>query len=343
MLGLIKGREVWQFVVLVVLFFLLRLPFLATEIVAPAKFSGGYLEPWFYNQISQKIDHTTLQILGMLWIALSLLLASFAAVRARLFGKSGLIAAICMLLLLCMHPQTASPSPALILLPLLILFFLNSLGLYAAYKPISGIVNAGAIAAVGYLLYHPFLWVALASFVMLAQLRAFRIKEWLQLLTGLMLPVYVLLSIQYLTDTWQPEELLPKWGYAAPQSNWNAYWWLYTGTYALLCMAALGPWRTTLNRSLIQSRKNWYVLLLTGLLLLPSTIWPAQNFLGALTLLSFPAGMYVSNIFWGESSWWKNLLFWLWLAVILTMFIAYFQGNVKLPATKAIAVYLPAG
>ncbi len=328
MVGLFNNKNTFQLPLLIIVAVAARVPFLGMAVPVPEKLAGGFLEPWFYQKLVPAFSAFALNLLALLWTLACIFLASFVATQARLFSKSGLLPALCMFLLLIMHPAVAAPSPALLMLPLYLLFFLNSIGLYATYKPVAAVVNAGLIAGVGFLLYHSFAWLALSGLVMLGQLRAFRIKEWLQYVAALFIPIYIVLSLMYINDNWQPRLLLPQWGIAGVQQNWNGYWWLFAGFYVLLGLIALNSWRRNLNRMLIQSRKNWYVLLLGGLLWLPSAFWPQHHFMASLVFISFPAGMYISNIFFGENAFWKTLLFWLWVLVIAVLSWAHLMQKI---------------
>jgi len=327
MTGLFKDRQTFQIPLLVILIAAARLPFLGQPVEVPEKLVGGFLEPWFYGRLVKEFGILAMQLLALAWLMISIFLASFTALHARLFAKGSMLPAFCMFMVMIMHPQIAAPSPALVMLPLYILFFLNGLSMYATYKPVTSVVNAGLISGVGYLLYHPFLWIGLAGLVMLGQMRAFRPKEWIQYILAFCIPAYIVLAIQFLTDDWAPQLLLPRWGKAAVPGFFHGYWWMLAGMLIFLTLIALPNWRFNLGRMLIQSRKNWYVLLLSGVCLVPSMFWPVQHFLQGLLLLSFPLGLFFANIFSGEKAIWKSLLFWLWALVVVVMSWAWMQGK----------------
>ena len=328
MTGLFKDRQTFQLPLLVIIVVAARLPFLYAPVPVPEKLVGGFLEAWFYQRLLPELGDFTLQVAALAWLLLCLFLASFTALQARLYSKSNMLAAFCMFMVAVMHPLLAAPSPALMMLPLLMLFFLNGLGMYATYKPVTTVVNAGMITGIGYLLYHPFLWVAVAGFALLGQMRAFRPKEWIQYVLAFMLPIYLVLAIQFLTNGWAPEKLLPHWGKAAMPPYLNGYWWLVLGMLMFLVAIAWPNWRFNLRRMLIQSRKNWYVVLLTGLFLLPSLVWPVQHFKQTLLLLSYPLGLLYANIFGGEKTIWKTILFWMWAGVAIAVSWAHMLGKV---------------
>jgi hypothetical protein len=173
------------------------------------------------------------------------------------------------------------------------------------------------LAGIGYLLYHPFLFVLPACFVGLSFMRPFKLAEWLLLLLGMLTPMYFLLAIEFLSNHWQPQNHVPHFLLTAQNGTHSTYWWLALGTAIIWILAAFVSWQTQTRRMVIQSRKNWYSLLFMGLFMIPGLFIPQGNVFDMLTLISFPAGSLAANAFSGEGKSIGQLLFF-WFLVIMT-------------------------
>jgi hypothetical protein len=228
-----------------------------------------------------------------------------------------------MLLFTGLFPSSNQLSATILLLPLVILLFRLVTNLYNQSKARPVIINIGMIAGLGYLLYHPFIWLLPCCFIGLAGMRPFKITEWLLLLLGFLTPAYFLFSYEFFTDKWHPYRHLISWDYYRHFPKMTLYWWIGASLVFIWLMVAVPVWQRHIRRMLIQSRKNWYQLIFIGIFILPMAFFPTGNTSEALTLLAFPAASIASNAFIGEKNLVSVLLFWLLIIAIVYSEWAY--------------------
>lgn len=274
---------------------------------------GGLLPLWLKQTGFVWLQPGFLAALSITILFFSALYANYLLSSLRMFSRNHLLVAVSITLFLSLFQASNQFSATTLLLPLIILLFHQITRLYNVQKPRPIIINIGIILGIGYLLYHPFLWLLPVGFIGLASMRAFRLHEWLLMLFGILTPVYFLLSYEVLTNQWAPMQHLPNWLF---NFKWPAkppvYFWIGIGAAFLWIVAAISDWQKQTQRMLIQSRKNWYQLLFLGLFMLPMSLFPIGNFNETITLLAFPAGSLAANAFSSKDlSTGKLFLFWL--------------------------------
>jgi hypothetical protein len=139
----------------------------------------------------------------------------------------------------------------------------------------------------------------------------------------------MLLSYEYLTDQWNPEAHWPVWN---PIQEWPAInpWWVVVSTLSFgWVLSGFAQWQVSNRRMLIQTRKNWYLLLLMGTFILPSIFFPKGNVYEGITLLLLPASAFGAYAFLGDAKRGFKILFF-WLLIAACAVIAYAVLNQKM-------------
>jgi hypothetical protein len=322
-IGVFRERSALQVPALLVLALLLKMGYTAYQLPAAGyPQPGGLLVQWINQHLVGHYSQPFLNVLCLLLLLGSAFYANVVANNRRLFQHRSLLVALCVLLFSSLFPGTNVQLPALLVLPLLIACFAVLTRLYQTDKARSHIVNAGILAGLAYLLYHPALLLIPACFVGLAHMRPFRLAEWLLLLVGLLTPAYFVLAIEFLTNHWQPARHLPRWQGTALAAPDTLYWWVAAGMGVLWLLLGFASWNQQTRRMVIQIRKNWYALLFIGLLLVPAMLlWPGHLY-GVLALLSFPVGCLLASTFAGEGKGIGQLVFF-WLLIIATAVVGW--------------------
>lgn len=276
---------------------------------------GGLLAQWINEQLVGQYSQPFLNVLSLLMLLGSAFYANVVANNRRLFQHRSLLVAVCILLFCSLFPGSNVELPALLVLPLIIGCFAALTRLYQTDQARSHIVNAGILAGLSYLLYHPALLLIPACFIGLAHMRPFRPAEWMLLLVGLLTPAYFVLAIEFLTDHWQPTRHLPHLQGTRLAVPHTLYGWVAAGIAVLWLLLGFASWNQQTRRKVIQIRKNWYTLLFMGMLLTPAMLlWP-DHLYGVLALLSFPVGCLLASAFAAEGKGIGQLLFF-WLLII---------------------------
>lgn len=323
MIGYFKERNSFQVPALLFLTLLLKLVFINHPQFDVNSDPGGLLPQWLSHDIVPELNATFLAAVSIVVLFLSALFSNYLLISCRMFGRNNMLVAFSMVLFTSLFPASNQLSATTVLLPLLIMLFRQVTRLYNNQKVRPVIINIGILMGTGYLLYHPFIWLLPCCFFGLAGMRAFRINEWLLLLFGILTPVYFLLSYEFLTDQWDPYQHLLHWHLYKQFPPITPFWWASIGVAALWVIAGISGWQHQMRRMLIQSRKNWYQLLMMGIFIIPMGIFPTGNLSEALTLLAFPVGSLVSNAFLGEKNTPTTLLFWIIMITIVTSAWAY--------------------
>ena len=298
--------------VLFIIALVLKFAFISNPIQHPPPSSGGMLEKWIFNIWWKEASPGVLAAFAITIIFLSGLYLNFLLNNKRMYPRSNLLMALSFIIFTSLFPGLQHMHAGIVMLPLAILLFRYLLVLYNTPKPKTAVVNIGMVVGIGTLLYHPYWWMLPYCFLGLAIMRPFRLNEWVLLVVSFLVPAYILLSYEFLTNQWNPMAHWPVWN---PQTEWppfNGYWAAALILAAIWVLSGFNQWQISNRRMLIQTRKNWYLLLLLGLFTLPSLFFPKGNLFEGLSLLLLPASALASNAFLGEQKpTMKTLFFWI--------------------------------
>ena len=287
-----------------------------TDPLSPEKpTSGGILDAYLQQSLWNKIHPSALGLLTVIILIFSALYFNYLLNSRKMFSRSNLLAALSYILFTSIFAGLQRLHPGIIMLPLTILLYRLILSLYHTQQPKTVVVNIGLLVGTGTLLYHPYWWMLPFCVIGLAQMRPFRLNEWALLFLSFLVPAYILLAYEYLTNQWNPAAHWPVWN---PINNWPPVdpWWVAAIVLSVIwVIAGLGQWQSSNRRALIQTRKNWYMLIIMGLFIFPSLFYPKGNVYEGLTLLLLPASAFGTFALSGESRR-KLKVFFFWLLTI---------------------------
>lgn len=261
-------------------------------------------------------------IIFVLYIGLVLVQAirlDFVLNEMKMFHHAGFTTAMSYVLLSAFMPQWSTLTPALIANLLVIWIFLKLSRLYNNASPKKLLFNTGLIVGLTVLCYHPTAILIPVVFFALAVVRPFRWAEWFVLLAGIITPFYFLIAILYLIGKMSVlTSHLPELAFNLPLKNAFSWLWLNLAAMALLVVAGLYYWVPANNRMVIQLRKNWGILLVMFIILLPvSFIFKTAGVESAI-LIIVPLAAIISNLYLNPKRLLiPNLLFWLSIVIII--------------------------
>lgn len=237
----------------------------------------------------------------------------------RMFVKPGFIAAMTYLLVTALYKDWGFISPALIANSLMIWVMAKIIRLYNNPNPKTLLFNIGLITGLSTILYHPTAVLALVVLFAVLVVRPFRPAEILVLLIGLCTPLYFLMAALYLLgDISRVADFLPEWQINHPFIHTNIAFWSGTTCFLLLIFTGMYFWQLNNGRMLIQVRKNWSVLLVMLLLMLPTAFINKNAGMESLLLLAVPAAAFGANGFiYPKKNLFPNIFFWLIFFTIL--------------------------
>jgi hypothetical protein len=311
-IGIFKERNPFLLPVLFIVALALKFVFISNPLPAETPSSGGLLDYYLYSVWWKNLNPGLLSALSILILVLSGLYFNYLLNERRMFQRSHLLTALSFVILTSLFAGLQHLQAGVIMLPFTILLYRQMLKLYNSPTPRTTVLDIGLLAGTGTLLYHPYWWMLPCCFLALAQMRPFRLNEWVLLLLGYLVPAYILLSYEYLTDQWNPRLHWPVWN---PIKEWPALnpWWIGAIVLSLLwILPGFSQWQDANRRMLIQTRKNWYLLLLLGIFILPSLFFPKGNIYEGLTLLLLPASALGGYAFSGDNRrGLKTIFFWI--------------------------------
>jgi hypothetical protein len=239
-------------------------------------------------------------VINVIYIALLLLQSirlNIVLNNSKMFNKSGFTTGFAYVLLSGLLINAYSLTPALITISLTILILKNAFSLCNNPSAKGLIFNIGFISTLSVICYQPSILLLVAVMFALGILRAFRPAEWLILLFGMVAPAYLLLSGLFLFDKMNLLPMfLPKVHFAVSIAK-DPWYWFNLSTIVLLVIAGLILWYPNSNRMVIQTRKNWVVMLVLSLLLLLGLFAFNVNNQFPEVLCLVPMAAFVSNYF----------------------------------------------
>jgi hypothetical protein len=191
--------------------------------------------------------------------------------------------------------------------------------LYNNPNPKTLLFNIGLIIGISILLYHPSALLILVAFFAVMIVRPFVITEWVVLLMGVLAPYYFLAAYLYLTDRINTFiNYIPHWALNLPVSQVSIPFFVTIGLIILLLIIGLIYWQTENRRLLIQVRKNWVVLLVMLVVMLPIPFINEGAGIESLFLWIVPASPFIAKAFLApKKNTLPNLLFWSLLALAI--------------------------
>lgn len=216
----------------------------------------------------------------------------------RMYTSNSFVPGMTYILLTAMVPQWCTISPALVTNSLVIWIFIKLSRLYNHPSPKTLLFNTGFIAGLSVICYHPMAILIGVVLFALAVVRPFRLAEWLVLLIGIVLPYYFVLSVLYLTDRLPAiGSMLPDFYLGLPvgSTDKNLLWGV--SYLAIIMLFGLFFWQVSISRMVIQIRKNWGVMMVLLLTLLPVPFIFQLGGLESGLLALIPVSAFAANAF----------------------------------------------
>lgn len=237
----------------------------------------------------------------------------------KMFQQNTYTTAMAYVLLSGMLTQWSSLSAALMANSLLIWIFIKLCRLYNNPSPKTLLFNTGLIVGMAVVCYHPTAILILVVLFALAVVRPFSLAEWLVLLMGILVPYYFLFSWLFITDqTTRFASFLPSLQWNLPIAHWTVPLVMGLSVLAVILLAGLYYWQISSERMIIQLRKNWGVMMVMLLTLLPIPFIFLHAGIESGLMSMVPLGAFAGNAFsYPRKLLFPNILFWLATLVII--------------------------
>jgi hypothetical protein len=149
--------------------------------------------------------------------------------------------------------------------------------------------------------------------------RPFFVTEWLVLLMGVVAPFYFLFSYLYLTDELvRLPHLIPRWHTSLPVIAPTVLFFSSLALIAVVLFIGMIYWQKENRRLIVQVRKNWVVLNVMLLLMLPLPFVTYKAEIDSLLTFVVPLSPMMAKAFLSpKKDTLSIIIFWCLLALIL--------------------------
>lgn len=214
-----------------------------------------------------------------------------------MFTKNGFTTAFAYLLLTGVVREFYCISAVLLINSLLIWIFAKIISLYNHPQPKTILFNIGLLVSICIALYPPSIVLVLFVLFGYSIMRPFRVTDFFVLLLGLLSVFYVVVSILFLQDKLPTaKQFIPNFFISFPTpKKVDYFYWLNIGTLFFVFIIGFLAFLPNSNRMVIQSRKNWAVMLLLFAVLCVHSFMFNYNTVYCLFLITTPIASFYSN------------------------------------------------
>lgn len=268
-------------------------------LVQPISFTTN--DVGFLNTLISKYKTT---ILPQAWVVLYFVLIfsqslqlNFLLGNGKMFPKIGLTTAFAYLLLTGLVKEFSAINASILINSLLIWIFAKIIHLYNHQHPKAILFNIGLLVSICIAIYPPSIVFVVFIFFGYTIMRPFSITELLVLLLGVLSVFYVIIAILFLQDKLLlAKQFIPSFGISFPvPQKINYHYWLNIGGLLLMFIIGFLSFIPNSNRMVIQSRKNWGVMLLLFATLCLFSFLFNYKTISCLFLILIPIASFTSN------------------------------------------------
>lgn len=296
MISIFRDKSIIAIFGLVLCALLIHLHIFSVPVIIKADADTG-LFSWVLKTYATRFNPFVVNFIYITLLLLQAIRLNFVLNESKMFNKSGFTTGFAYVLLSGLLFNAYALTPALITVSLIILVVKNAFSLYNNPAAKGLIFNIGFISTLSFICYQPSVLLLVAIMFALGILRAFRPTEWLILLLGIIAPAYLVLSGLFLSNYMQLlPMLLPKIQFAISITK-DPWYWFNLSTIVILVVAGLILWYPNSNRMVIQTRKNWVVMLILSLLLLLNLFAFSNKNQFPEILCLVPMAAFLSNYF----------------------------------------------
>jgi hypothetical protein len=280
---------------------------------------------FFFRQSLPGLSGLPVSLLYLLLLLIQALRFNYVMNELRMFQHSNYLTAMAYIMFASLLPQWHTVSPALVANIFIIWIYSLVLKLYNNKNPRSLLYNIGLITGLAIASYHPLMLMGVVVLFAVIVIRPFNLTEIFVLLMGLLTPFYFLAAYLYFTDQWDAFiKYLPVWEFKWPKLEKDYRLILTFGIFIISLIAGVFVWERNNRRMLIQSRKNWGVLLLLFVLFLPVPLVHYENSVNAMMLWIPTLAAFVANAFlYPRKTVFPLILF--WLIVLVSIYNNWFH------------------
>jgi len=295
-ISIFRDKSIASIFALVICGLLIHLHIFYIPVAINANSNNGVLS-WLLLEFFTKLKPVAINTIYIALVIIQAIRLNLVLNNSKMYSKSGFTAAFAYLLLSGLMVNAYSLSPALVVTSLLIWIVKDIFLLYNNSEAKGLIFNIGFLSTLSFILYTPSAVIIVAILFSLAILRPFKTAEWFIVLLGIIAPAYLLLAVLFLTDKFYLLSHFIPQIHLRLSINKEPWYWASLSVTIILIIAGLISWYPNSNRMVIQTRKNWVVMLIISVLLLISLLLFNSNNQFPEVLCMFPMAAFVANYF----------------------------------------------
>lgn len=313
-----RDKSIAAIVLLVALCLLVHVHFFITPALVTVSDDDGILSIVLTRYL-QRLPSTLLFLIYIILVLVQAIRLNLVLNELKMFQYTGFTTAMSYVLFSGFIQQWCSVTPALVANLLVIWIFVKLSKLYNNPSPKTLLFNTGLIVGLTVLSYHPTALLIPVVLFALMVVRPFKLTEWFVLLMGIITPYYFLIAALFLTDKLSLlQRFTPELLFNLPLQHADMWLWINLAAMLLLLLFGFYYWSPANSRMVIQLRKNWGVMFVMFLILLPVSFIFKKAGIESAMLIIVPFTSFVSNAFLNPKRLWlPNLLFWIAIAIVI--------------------------
>ncbi len=318
MVFLFKDKSVVNILFLVLLSIGVHFHFFISNPVLSINTNDGLL-PILMQSYLTNINPNFLFIVYMAALLIQAIRLNFLFNEVKLFQQADYTVAMTYVLLSGLFLPWCDITPALLANFLLIWLVIKIVQLYNQPNAKEVLFNIGILTGISMIAYHPIALMMIVIVFALAILRPFKLQEWFVLIMGILVPYYFLGAWLFVTDQLNTIiQYLPRLDFEIPKFIFNKSFVISLSVFILSFLAGFIYWQQFNSRLVIQTRKNWSVLLLMSLFLIAVPFVFKSVGFEASFICIVPVSAIVSNAFsYPRRPIFPNFLFLLFILAIV--------------------------
>ena len=270
--------------------------FIVSPVVSVAEEDG--LISLFLNRYFAGLHPTLLIVIYHILVIVQALRINFLFNDQRMFNKANYLTAMVYVMLTGLFAEWANITPALVINIFVIWLFAMTTRMYNTPNPKTLLFNIGLVIGICIILYHPSTLLILVAMFALLIVRPFNITEWIVMLMGILAPYYFLFSFLYLADKLNRlQRFVPEWQLNLPDVHSILLFTISLAVIVIMLIIGLFFYQAGSRRMLIQIRKNWSVLIVMLIVMVPVPFISKNAGLDSLLLWIIPVSPFIANGF----------------------------------------------
>lgn len=304
MLSILRNNSPYTAIILFIITLALSLQSLLHPVL-PQAGDSQLLYGWILSLLNLLLGKSAFaySLLTVLMVYLQAIYLNAVAARHRLYNRITYLPAYAYIILSAAHPSLSQFNPNLLVNWLILMLVNELLQLQQSHKPNRNLFNIGLLLMTAALMQFASVLLFFFLFPALFILRPFNMREWVITISGIVMPLYTMVVLLFLTDKLPLLRLWADVGISLPRQMHPAVY--YLGVFAFIIILFVGSlfnMQVQLPKSTIYIRRCWTALSLLFVCSLLASVFTDPG-IKAAWMMSIPAlSLIMAYVFYNEKS-----------------------------------------